>query len=152
MNRHGLVAVAVFLIIAVWIFTNYFYQSRLTVPTLRPDNLIITNVFVDHLEALVLESTPIQVNLAVSGHLADPCSEIDEVRQSRVDDQFNLKINASKPADAVCTNSEKTFDRILTLDVAGLTAGIYQVNVNGITTQFTLDVDIPVPTPIPYLP
>ena len=96
---------------------------------------------VETVEILLLESFPVQVNVVVTGYLADGCTEIDEVITERQDNTFNVTITTVRDADAVCTLATVPFEQTIALDVLGLEAGTYTVDVNGVSETFTLDVD-----------
>jgi inhibitor of cysteine peptidase len=97
---------------------------------------------VDGVEILVMESFPVQINVIASGTLPDGCSTIDpDIVQTQQDTTFNVTINAVRPVDVVCTAEAAPFQEIISLDVDGLPAGSYAVDVNGATAGFTLDVD-----------
>lgn len=107
------------------------------------DSLVVSNVFVDNVDILVMESFPVQVNAVVKGTFPDPCTRIDEIRKSFENDTntFLIEINAAKPADTDCRRGIDTFEEVVELDVQNLVAGTYTVNVNGVEETFTLSVD-----------
>ena len=96
---------------------------------------------VDRIEILMLESFPVQVHVRATGYLPDGCTKISDISQSREEDTFTVVIMTSRPADAICTQALVLFDEVIPLDVLGLPAGNYIVNVNGVTATFTLTVD-----------
>ncbi|MEK9183870.1 MAG: hypothetical protein AAB890_02250, partial [Patescibacteria group bacterium] len=53
-------------------------------------------------------------------------------------DAFFITITASREADKICAQVITPFEKKILLDVAGLAAGTYTVNVNGVTATFTL--------------
>jgi hypothetical protein len=77
------------------------------------------------------------------GHLPDGCTEIDEVRSSfdEDDNTLSVEITTVRDADAVCTQALVPFEERIQLDVYGLPAGTYTVDVNGVRETFTFDVD-----------
>ncbi|WP_455367209.1 hypothetical protein [[Eubacterium] cellulosolvens] len=95
---------------------------------------------VDEIEIIILESFPVQVNVIARGNLPDPCTEI-YVMTGREANTFFITIATSRPADAVCVQVVTPFEEIIPLDVAGLKAGIYTVEVNGVNGTFELQVD-----------
>jgi hypothetical protein len=103
--------------------------------------VIYGQAVVEEIEILILESFPVQVNVVVRGYLPDGCTEIDEIQQERTGQTFQVTITTVRPADAVCTEAIVPFEQVIGLDVAGLEAGTYTVDVNGIADTFTLDVD-----------
>ncbi len=94
-------------------------------------------------EVLVMESFPVQVAVFVRGHLRDGCTEIDEILKTfdPATNTFAIEITTVRDADALCTLALVPFEERVELDVYGLEAGTYTVNVNGAIDTFTLDVD-----------
>ena len=111
--------------------------------------VIIGEATVESMEVLILESFPVQVNVQVSGYLGDGCTELGAIDTERVDDTFNVTVHTERPADAICTQQLVAFEETISLDVQGLEAGTYTVDVNGVTGTFTLDVDnAPIEDPV----
>jgi inhibitor of cysteine peptidase len=100
---------------------------------------------VDSIDLLMLESFPVQVNLVARGNLPDGCTAIDQVTQARQGNTFKVTITTKRPAGKVCTQALVPFEETIALEVAGLPAGAYTVDVNGVTGSFTLDVDNALP-------
>ena len=96
---------------------------------------------VETLHILIMESFPVQVNVQAIGYVGDGCTSIDEITTERDEDTFYIHISTVRPADAICTQQLVAFDELISLDVHGLEAGTYTVNVNGETATFTLDID-----------
>jgi len=102
---------------------------------------------VDEIQLQIMESFPVQVAVIASGNLSDGCTEIDEINQTFDDETntFSVKITTDRPADAMCTQALVPFEERISLEVQGLPAGTYTVDVNGVTDTFTLDVDNVIP-------
>jgi len=96
---------------------------------------------VETIDILILESFPVQINVVAQGYLPDGCTEIDEILRERTDQTFQVTITTARPADAMCTEALVPFEETFSLDVYGLPAGSYTVDVNGITGTFELAVD-----------
>lgn len=92
-------------------------------------------------EVLILESFPVQVNVVARGDLPDSCTTIDQVITQRSDTGFRVAVTTFRQPDQICTQAIVPFEETISLDVAGLPAGTYQVTVNGVQDSFTLDVD-----------
>ena len=101
---------------------------------------------VEAIDIVILESFPVQVKVVARGQLPDGCTEIDENRQERTDQAFQVTIATVRPADAVCTQALEPFEETISLEVHGLPAGRYTVDVNGATGSFELVVDNVIPT------
>jgi hypothetical protein len=101
---------------------------------------------VEEIEVLLLESFPVQVRVIARGSLPDGCTAIDAITQERAGQEFRLTITTARPADAICTQALVPFEENVPLDVQGLQAGTYTVNVNGVSRSFELAVDNVLPT------
>ncbi|HSM57757.1 MAG TPA: SdrD B-like domain-containing protein, partial [Candidatus Sulfomarinibacteraceae bacterium] len=96
---------------------------------------------VEDVEILVLESFPVQVNVIAIGTLPDGCTSLNEPTPRLEGNTFVINLTTTRLEDEVCTQAVVPFDKIVSLDVEGLSAGTYRVAVNGVTDTFTLDVD-----------
>lgn len=96
---------------------------------------------VNSIDVLLLESFPVQVNVIAKGDLPDGCTSIDQVISQRNENDYRVVITTMRQPDQICTQALVPFEENISLDVAGLPAGTYQVNVNGVQDTFTLDVD-----------
>lgn len=96
---------------------------------------------VESIDILILESFPVQVHVIAEGYLPDGCTEIDEIKSEREGNNFNISITTKRPKDAICTQAIESFRETIPLEVQGLSAGNYTVNVNGVTGSFELAVD-----------
>jgi len=95
---------------------------------------------VDEIDILILESFPVQINVIASGNLPDPCTEIFEVLQEREGDTFFITITTYR-SPGFCIQVLAPFEEIITLEVYGLPAGTYTVDVNGVQDTFDLEVE-----------
>ncbi|MCB8937462.1 MAG: hypothetical protein H6654_18505 [Ardenticatenaceae bacterium] len=96
---------------------------------------------VDSIEILILESFPVQVNVRARGDLPDGCTTIDNVTTTQQGTTFNINITTIRQTGELCTEALTPFEETISLEVLGLPAGTYAVNVNGINGSFTLQVD-----------
>lgn len=97
--------------------------------------------YVDSVEIQLLESFPLQAQAILNGNLSDGCTTIDEIRQERTDNTIALTVVTARPEDAMCTQALVPFTETVSLDIHGLSAGTYTVNVNGQTASFSLASD-----------
>jgi len=95
---------------------------------------------VDEIDILILEIFPVQINVIASGNLPDPCTEISEVIKEREGDTFFVTIKTYR-SPGFCIQVLAPFEEIIPLDVYGLPAGTYTVDVNGVQDTFDLEVD-----------
>lgn len=98
---------------------------------------------VEEVDLLILESFPVQVVAVARGHLPDGCTEIDSVHTSFDADgnTFSVEITTVRDSEAACTQALVPFEERIDLEVRGLAAGTYTVDVNGVRETFTLAVD-----------
>jgi len=96
---------------------------------------------VDGIDIRIMESFPVQVNVAVWGNLPDGCTEIDEAQVQREGNLFRITLTTRRPADRLCTEALMPYEHVIPLDVYGLPAGDYTVDVNGVMGTFTLEID-----------
>jgi inhibitor of cysteine peptidase len=96
---------------------------------------------VESIEILILESFPVQIHVIAEGYLPDGCTEIDEIKPEMEGNTFNINITTKRPKDAMCTQALESFTETIPLEVQGLSAGNYTVNLNGVTGSFELAVD-----------
>jgi len=95
---------------------------------------------VDEIDILILESFPVQINVIARGNLPDPCTEISEVLQEREGNTFFATIKTYR-SPGLCIQVIAPFEEIIPLEVYGLPAGTYTVDVNGVQATFGLEVD-----------
>jgi len=107
----------------------------------KEENMIENPANVNDVEILILESFPIQVNVIVHGEFPDICTEIAKVTTAREGPAFLVTITTRRPADAVCAQVITSFEKVISLDVAGLKKGTYPVDVNGVRSTFELQSD-----------
>lgn len=99
------------------------------------------NATVESIEIMVLESFPVQIKVNARGYLPDGCTKIDEITKEKKDNTFLVSIKTVRPADTFCTEVIVPFQEVISLDVYGLKAGIYTVDVNGVNGTFELVTD-----------
>lgn len=104
----------------------------------------IGQAMVDSVEVVLKESFPVQIDVLVEGNLPDGCTELGNARQQLVENTFNINLETRKlkDTDVMCTQALVPYETTISLDnVVGISAGEYTVNVNGVSTTFTMDVD-----------
>lgn len=101
-----------------------------------------TSAPVEKIDIQILESFPVKVQVVVNGQFSDGCGELDKINTVKDGNKFTISIS-SKYVDpeTVCTHALVPFEEIIPLNVKGLKAGTYTVNVNGISKSFNLDAD-----------
>jgi len=96
---------------------------------------------VNDIEILLLESFPVQIHAVARGEHPDSCTKVDKVVTRREGDTFFVTITTARPADAMCAQVMTPFEEVVALDVVGLKAGVYTVDVNGVRDTFELQTD-----------
>ena len=96
---------------------------------------------VDSIEILILESFPVQVMIIARGSLPDSCTEIGNITQMREGNTFLVAIETLRDPDLICAQVTVPFQESVSLDVEGLPAGTYVVDVNGVRDSFVLAID-----------
>jgi inhibitor of cysteine peptidase len=109
---------------------------------------VLEDILVESVDALILESFPVQVNVVVEGQLPDACSFIEKVEQERQEDEFKIQLTLARRPDARCAPQPTPFEQVVSLDVLGLEAGVYTADVHGVSAEFELSMDnVLEPTP-----
>ncbi|MCK5718690.1 MAG: hypothetical protein KAH84_01935 [Thiomargarita sp.] len=107
-------------------------------------NLIPLNlIHLDKIEIVMFESFPIQANVIARGYFPDNCTEITDIIEEFNNKTITIKLltGSSSEIQKPCSKVKKAFDEIIPLDIRNLTADIYTVKVNNLTTYFELIVD-----------
>jgi inhibitor of cysteine peptidase len=95
---------------------------------------------VEEIDILTLESFPVQIFVIASGYLPDPCTEIYQISQEREGNTFFITIETYR-SPGFCIQVIAPFKEVIPLQVYGLPAGIYTVEVNGVQGTFDLEID-----------
>jgi hypothetical protein len=74
----------------------------------------------------------------VTGTYSDACTRISDIEQEVSGEQMTITLTTAKPADLMCAQMITPFGVDLLLEIGGLIPGEYLVEVNGISTTFTL--------------
>jgi len=102
----------------------------------------MTPVTVETIDVHILESFPVQIRVTVKGRFNDGCGRIEEVNIRREQQQFFVNLLMPQPsADIACIQVITPFEYSINLPVQSLKAGVYTVDVNGVTQDFELQQD-----------
>ena len=137
LQKKVIISMLILCIIGVLVGSFFYFDQQKRQPR---SSVIMQEAQVDEVEIFILESFPVQVHVIARGELPDSCTEIDEVSIRREGDIFYITITTTRPFDKgapVVT----PFEEVIPLDVIGLKAGIYTVNVNGVIDTFEFQVD-----------
>jgi hypothetical protein len=75
---------------------------------------------------------------AVNGNYPDSCTRISDVQQEIDGDTIRFILTIDRPADLMCAQMITPFTVDLLIETGGFLPAEYTVDVNGITTAFTL--------------
>jgi len=89
----------------------------------------------------LMESFPLRVNVVVRGSLPDSCTTLDQFTQELRGNTFVIKILTAPLAGRACAQVTQPFDQVIPLAVEDLKAGVYTVEVNGVSENFEFSLD-----------
>lgn len=89
---------------------------------------------VEHIETLVMESQPVQVQLRVSGYHQDGCEAPVEVVQRRDGNRVTVELYRVLPAAVMCPMVLQPLEETILLK-GGFEPGSYTIDVNGVIVQ-----------------
>jgi len=137
----------VFLLVLIIVFLGLFflYQQKGKSDTIvvSPDDsrFELEEALVDRVDILILESFPVQVEVVAVGNLRNGCSSLGDFEIVKEGSTFDIDLMVRVEKDVMCTQALIPFEKKIRLDVLGLLAGEYLVDVNGAMGSFTLEVD-----------
>lgn len=106
------------------------------------ENTVISSApgapIIEKIEAFQTIDEPEQVRLVIIGHYLDNCTGLGEISTERVGDGFQVSLITTAIAGASCSHVTVAFEKILSLDVTGLSPGTYSVDVAGMRSKFKL--------------
>ncbi len=109
------------------------------------------------IDILMMESMPVQVAVVAHVNLPNDCMVISGVEQNLEGNTFQITLLTEQPTDRACSDVIVPVEQRIDLEVEGLAAGVYTVDVGGVTGGFELAVDnvlpdgaVPVATGDPY--
>ncbi|MDM8547512.1 hypothetical protein [Candidatus Venteria ishoeyi] len=100
------------------------------------------SIWLEDLEILLHRAYPLQVNVIAKGYINRNCETVTALTHFYQQDHFQVEVfstplQATKP----CQAAHEYFELIIPLETRNLAAGIYQVEVNELSTEFELPVD-----------
>jgi uncharacterized protein YraI len=99
---------------------------------------------VQSVEAVVLQTQPIQVNAIARGMLPDAgCTAITGSSQSRNGNTFIVVLATRLNPNILCAQTLTPFEYLIPLNISGLVPGHYIVDVNGVEGSFDLPASYP---------
>jgi hypothetical protein len=109
--------------------------------TPSPSSPVTGLVEVVALDIRQLESFPVQIQVIAEGILPDSCTTIERIDRNKEGNTFRVTMHTIRASGVACVENEIPFTETINLDVLGLSAGTYTVQVNSISGMFTLQVD-----------
>jgi hypothetical protein len=114
-------------------------------------NLVETKIipgpatYAEKVEAIITNSSPVQVFLKISGEFSTGCEFFQQINQTLKNNKFEISLHLGPnpfPPDIACAQSLVPYEKIIPLEVYDLPAGTYEYSVNGEHTgSFTLTKD-----------
>jgi hypothetical protein len=98
---------------------------------------------IDRVTLSVDAAAPQTVAAKVKGYLGDACTQLGAVTQVRDGNTVRVTVGTLRPADRMCAQVVKDFEVDVAVDAAGLAAGEYVVDVNGVAAKFEIDANGP---------
>ena len=79
------------------------------------------------------------MQIVISGFLADGCTEIDKISSILFENNYMVKIFTKKDNAAMCTAALEPFEKTITLKTSELKEGHYSVDVYSVSTEFEIE-------------
>lgn len=100
--------------------------------------VITVDADVKEIQIHATDTYPLQASVTVSGELPDSCTQIGKADQTVGGKTIYLKVYMDRPITAVCSEGVVPYEKTFPLDVKGLSAGKYTVNVNDVTSSLEI--------------
>ena len=100
-----------------------------------------SNAIVEEIEIIMSDSFPVEVDVVAKGYIGnDGCWDIDGVITEKENNIFYIDIITLRDRTPLgeCTQDMQPLEELIPLDVYGVEAGVYEVNVNGVLGSFEL--------------
>lgn len=121
------------------LFMSFFMISSATTTAQPPvsSGTMRSYTLIEGVEALVLESFPVQINLQVTGSQPDGCELPVIVEQRREGNLITVEIYREMPMDLFCTMALVPYSAVISLE-GGFESGTYTIKVNDYTLTITV--------------
>jgi hypothetical protein len=106
-------------------------------PVTPPEETFESLTHIDSVEALVLESFPVQLQLHIIGAQPDGCDFPVQIEQQRDGNAITLKIFREVPLTVMCPAVLINYDETITLE-GTFEPGTYTIDVNGFVIEVTI--------------
>ncbi len=119
-------------------------------PSTPPPLIELGRAPVRDLEILLLEGPVVDARVVARGDLPDTCTILENVATDREGQLFTVILTTRRTAGAGCLARPVPFERVIPLNLVGLPAGDYQVQVNSKRVALRLERDnLVADTPVP---
>lgn len=98
------------------------------------------DMLVDDVSIEVGIGSPLPVHAVVSTNLPKSCGQLGEVHMVRAEETFFVHLIGHLPAQSECNPETLPLRLEIPLNLVNLPEGTYQVNVNGVTTNFNIPI------------
>lgn len=96
-----------------------------------------TFAVVESVDALLMESFPVQISLQVRGYHPDGCEAPVQVEQRREGNRVFVEVYRTLPAAVMCPMVLQPLDETIMLE-GGFEPGTYTIDVNGVVIEVTI--------------
>lgn len=96
---------------------------------------------VEAIEIFQVDTFPAKANVVARGHFPNECMTIDQISQERRGGTIVVTIDSVESGDSACPVERVAFEEVIELNLVGLPAGIYVIDVNGLQGTFKLQRD-----------
>jgi hypothetical protein len=98
------------------------------------------DLLVDDVRIEVGVGSPLPVHAVVSANLPKSCGQLGEILMYRADKTFFVHLTGHLPAQSECNPDTLPLRLEIPLNLVNLPEGTYEVNVNGVTTNFNIPI------------
>ena len=135
MNRHRTRLIAITVVIALSLLLTACIPS-IDIFGAGGDKATVTSV-----EVTATGNAAPTYTAVATGYFPDTCTQMGRTTQKAVRTTIKITIFTQQMSSANCVPESVPFEERVRLDVRGLSAGSYAVDINGATTSFTLTED-----------
>ena len=108
------------------------------------------DALIDAVRVIAEATPPAAFAIEIQGHFRDGCTSLHSVTQAFDGERIIVTVNTLRDPEAMCTMALVPFTYTIPLNIAGLEAGEYTVEVDGVTATLTLSEEDEVTIPRGY--
>ncbi|HLU08157.1 MAG TPA: hypothetical protein VK003_00685 [Oceanobacillus sp.] len=125
------------LVLLLYLFLGVEQEVRPPTPPTSGEETFRSYTVIESVDALLLESFPVQINLEVSGYQPDGCDFPVQVEQRREGSEVFVEIYRDVPLAVMCPAMLVGYEATIHLD-GGFESGTYTIHVNDQTIEVTI--------------